>query len=378
MTWREANKAEEDIVLVNPAKTPRPETKMLSEQLPDDEANLSVVIPREGKGRLQPVDDVEYVFYDAWFVPGVRYPIPFPSFFVQLFNLLRRADIAFVTSYIYLPCLVTTLFSTVLRIPCVLSVDVLVGVHWSYGRAVVDSIANVYTRTVGRCTLALCDTVVVPGEYMRTELRQFVNEEKITVIPNGIDVGHFSAEPMTTEPNDCVELLYVGRLAPVKNISLLLRSVRYLQEHEETEYVLTLVGDGEDRARYESMARRLEVSDDVHFAGYQSSVRAYYRDADVLVLTSISEGFPTVLMEAQACGLPVVTTDVGGAREIVAAGAVVPRDEPDAIASAIADVVASNTATLSATARHHAETQYSQKRLCDRYKSMFRKQIRNN
>ncbi len=378
MTWGGKSETGKEIVLVNPAKMPRPETKMLSEQLPDDETRLSVVIPSEAKGRLQQVDGVEYVFYDAWFVPGVRYPIPFPSFFVQLFGLLRRADVAFVTSYIYLPCLVTTLFSTVLRTPCVLSVDVLVGVRWSYGRAVVDSIAAVYTRTVGRCTLALCDALVVPGEYMRTELRQFVNEEKITVIPNGIDVAHFSAEPRAAEPNDRVELLYVGRLAPVKNISLLLRSLRHLREHEETEYALTLVGDGEDRARYEAMANRLGVSDNVHFAGYQSNVRAYYRDADVLVLTSVSEGFPTVLMEAQACGLPVVTTDVGGAREIVAAGAVVPRDEPDAIADAIAEVVASDIATLSATARSHAEKQYAQEQLCDRYVTMFREQIQSN
>ncbi|WP_082837665.1 glycosyltransferase family 4 protein [Haladaptatus sp. R4] len=154
---------------------------------------VSVVIPKEAEDRMETVDDADYVFYDAWFVPGVRYPIPLPSFFTQLFSLIGRADVAFVTSYIYLPCLVTTLFAALLRTPCIVSVDVLVGVRWSYGQSVVDSIAAIYTHTVGRCTFALSDHLVVPGEYMRTGLTRFAPAEKITVIPNGIDVDHFTA-----------------------------------------------------------------------------------------------------------------------------------------------------------------------------------------
>ncbi|MCO8246696.1 glycosyltransferase family 4 protein [Haladaptatus sp. AB643] len=424
-----------EFVLVNPAKTPRPETKMLTQQLADDGNRVSVVIPKEAADRMETVDDADYVFYDAWFVPGVRYPIPLPSFFTQLFSLIGRADVAFVTSYIYLPCLVTTLFTALLRTPCIVSVDVLVGVRWSYGQSVVDSIAAIYTHTVGRCTFALSDHLVVPGEYMRTELTRFAPAEKITVIPNGIDVDHFTAAEETadgrereranvgeqgdaggragvneqdadrragvnererangggnadandrtkvggrTHADERVNLLFVGRLAPVKNIPLLLRSVKRLRDETGTDYDLTIVGDGEERERYETLAKELELSDAVRFEGFRSNVREYYRDADVLVLTSVSEGFPTVLMEAQACGLPVVTTDVGGAREIVAAGSVVSRDEPGEVAEAITSVVTSDSEELRSTARRHVEQQYSQTELYVRYRDIFQEQIGSN
>lgn len=135
------------------------------------------------------------------------------------------------------------------------------------------------------------------------------------------------------------EVVSVARLLPIKGLSYLIRAMQHVKEGS-----LVIIGDGPERGELELLSRQLGLSDHVSFTGWvgdRSRISDYLRRATVFVLPSLSEGLPRVLIEAMACGLPVVATDVGGVPDAVVDGVngllVPPRDEK-ALAKAIAYV----------------------------------------
>ena len=117
-------------------------------------------------------------------------------------------------------------------------------------------------------------------------------------------------------------VLFVGRLAPVKGLSVLLEAIARLCQ-DDPAIQLSIVGDGPDRQALESQARSLGISTNVQFLGYQSQeqVRQLLATTDVFAMSSFAEGVPVVLMEAMAAGVPVVATRIAGIPELVAEGA---------------------------------------------------------
>jgi glycosyltransferase involved in cell wall biosynthesis len=111
-------------------------------------------------------------------------------------------------------------------------------------------------------------------------------------------------------------LLAVGHLVPVKAQDLIIGALPLLPGVR-----LVLAGDGPDRAKLETLARELKVSERVTFLGAvpQAQLRSHYGAADALVLSSSREGWANVLLEAMACGTPVVASRVYGTPEVVAA-----------------------------------------------------------
>jgi phosphatidylinositol alpha-1,6-mannosyltransferase len=134
-------------------------------------------------------------------------------------------------------------------------------------------------------------------------------------------------------------VLCVARLVPIKNVALLVDAFAAIACRRDN-VVLLLVGEGPQRAALERRAREQGIGAAVHFAGYvpQESTPAWYRTADVFALASDFDNSPNAVLEAMACGLPVVSTDVGGLREYVTPprnGLLVPKQSPAALAAAI-------------------------------------------
>lgn len=124
------------------------------------------------------------------------------------------------------------------------------------------------------------------------------------------------------------------------------------------EATVKVVGDGSERARIEALAQPL--GDKVRFLGERRDVAELMAAADLLVLPSWSEAFPTVLLEAAMSGLPAVATDVGGSAEIIAhgeTGLIVPACDPEQLAGAIAAILADvdRAGRMSSAARARAE-----------------------
>jgi len=142
--------------------------------------------------------------------------------------------------------------------------------------------------------------------------------------------------PFLRDPGPHV-VLGIGRLVREKNFALLLKAVAALGERCPVR--LLILGEGEDRPILSRLVRELGLQDRVDMPGFVANPYAYLAHADVFVLSSDSEGLPTVLIEAMAVGTPVVSTDCpNGPREVLADGAhgeLVPVGDVEALAAAI-------------------------------------------
>lgn len=172
---------------------------------------------------------------------------------------------------------------------------------------------------------------------------------KLVPVHNGIDIKVFCPEGKLPDeanpPNGVPVLLFVGNLLPVKDPEFLLRAFAKLSDHvHHPAPHLVITGKGPMRSALEELAAKLGIRQRTHFLGPQTApeVAAWMRRADLLVMSSVNEGLPNVILEAQACGLPVVATDVGGIHEVVDAGwkgRLTPRGDMRAWVEAVAEML---------------------------------------
>jgi glycosyltransferase involved in cell wall biosynthesis len=186
----------------------------------------------------------------------------------------------------------------------------------------------------------LADTIVFQSrpvlEWFPARVR-----EKGVVIPNPV-----LAPPPRHLPDSGKEgplhLVAMGRLATVKGFDLLLRAFAAASRLAPG-WTLDIWGEGPERAALQDQMLSLGLQGRVRFPGLTNRPFEVLRGADLFVLPSRTEGFPNALVEAMACGLPVVSTDFGGAaREIIRDGIdgrLVPSEDPAALASALADLM---------------------------------------
>lgn len=158
---------------------------------------------------------------------------------------------------------------------------------------------------------------------------------KVWTVPNGVDLAQFPLRPTWRKPGDTSpwRLLMVGALTPNKNQRL---AIALLAAWPDAE--LTLVGDGEEGPALRTLAAQLGVAERVHWMGWQSDTGRFYRESDVCLLLSQHEAAPFVLLEAMACGTPVVAARVGGVPEVLLdgeTGALLPERSVDALVSVL-------------------------------------------
>ncbi len=148
-------------------------------------------------------------------------------------------------------------------------------------------------------------------------LSRGVEPERIFLLPNYVDTERFRP-PEAKEPgNGRLKILSVGRLVTQKNYPLLLEAVSLLADLAPE---LTVVGWGPLKEEVLSLARRLRV--DLHLVENvpNEGMPPYFQAADLFLMPSLIEGHPVALLEAMACGLPVVGTDVEGIRDVIEHG----------------------------------------------------------
>ena len=163
-------------------------------------------------------------------------------------------------------------------------------------------------------------------------------------------------------------VLTVARLVPIKNVQRLLDAMALVRTRMADAH-LVIVGDGPEAGTLRESAAALGIADAVTFAGYapHAETADFYRAADVFALSSDFDNSPNVVLEAMATGLPVVTTDVGGVRELVgdrtgaSPGAIVVPKDPAAMAGAVEQFLTAADVARAAGAfnRGKATTEFS-------------------
>lgn len=149
-----------------------------------------------------------------------------------------------------------------------------------------------------------------------------VEPSKIVLQRMGIDCHENSPPTWQIKPEaSCLVMLAVGRLHPVKNHGFLVQACRQFKDRGAN-FVCLIAGDGPERPSLERMIRDLDLRDEIRLLGHvpHRNLDIYYVAADVVVLTSQSEGIPLVLMEAMSHGKPVVAPAITGIPELVIGG----------------------------------------------------------
>lgn len=349
------------ITFLNPTKQVRTTIQVLSKELLSNGHDVNIISPEDSDYS----GEANFIPYNAKYVPGVRYTLPSAGLIHKLIKYSKKSDVVHICGYFYLPSSIAVFIAEIFS-ESILTVDSLPGIRWSYGNSIVDQIAKTYTSTIGKCVFSKTSSIICLGEYLVDPIKKFSVEP--LVIPNGIHIKDIQCAKKTN--NDRIQLLYVGRLDPVKGVEYLLESFKSLNENK---YELVLVGDGTNRRKYEKMAKKLGIDQDVVFEGWENNVTPFYENSDIFVLPSISEGQPTVLLEAQAAGLPVIATNVGGVNEIIIEGKVIDPKCPDKLAKAIEEVSSNDSTKGKKEIRKGIIDKYSAQKMYESYIKIYKK-----
>lgn len=182
---------------------------------------------------------------------------------------------------------------------------------------------------IERVLARLTDVIIAISPAQKEELvhtYRIASDEKVKVVPLGLELdrfftcdklrGQFKCEFSINKDSFLVGI--VGRLVPIKNHVMFLKAAKmFVSEHPDINVRFAVVGDGELREELESLTRKMGLREKVRFCGWIKDVQNVYADLDVLVLTSINEGTPVSIIEAMASKVPVISTCVGGVRDLI-------------------------------------------------------------
>ena len=296
---------------------------------------------------------------------------------VKLFKLLRQLRPAVLHTYNF-ACAEYAAPAWLAGVP--------VRVHAEHGRDASDPQGlNRKHNFLRRALVPFIDRYVPVSHDLHRWLKDVVGipAPKAELIMNGVDTVRFAPQlPAAATPwagEDVFVIGTVGRLQDVKDQASLIEAFALLcvrRPEQRARLRLAIVGDGPLREKLAQKARDAGVAELVWFPGARNDIPELMRSFDVFALSSIAEGTPVTLLEAMACGLPVVATKVGGIPEVVqdgVNGALVPASNPQALAEAL-ELYAADPARVGvhgAAARLNIERHYSVAAMVGAYTALY-------
>jgi glycosyltransferase involved in cell wall biosynthesis len=205
---------------------------------------------------------------------------------------------------------------------------------------------------------------------------------QIRIIANGVDIQHFSPCANRSDlrgqfglPPDRLILGNVARLDPVKNHELIIRTLPQLRQHPSRPFFL-LVGEGGHRPVLEEQIKRLGLAEDVKLFGYSERIPALLNCMDLYIQSSFYEGFSNTILEAMACGVPVLASRVGGTTDLFTdgeQGLLFPSDDGAALAELITRLADDGTLrrSMAERARGHVIEHFSVQTMARQYEALY-------
>ena len=313
------------ICLLNCVDTPRSEIFDVGYYLSKKGHEITILYPHVNK-YIYEEDNIKYMSFPARFLPKIHYTIPnIYREYMLLYDVIKneKYDIIQACDYDYLTSLGPIFVKKKLNTPILLTTDAFPGISWSYGNFFVDLVGKIYTYTLGKYILNSYDMLTFLYKDLSKQALLFGLEKKrISTIPNGVNLDYFNSNVLGADVRDKLDvkdneklILFVGRLALVKRLDILIELTKLLLK-DGYSIKTAIIGRGPYEKMYKQMA---ESCKDIFFLGKmdKKDLPNYYAAADIFVLPSLSEGLPTVLLEAAACGKPIVASDVGGIPDII-------------------------------------------------------------
>lgn len=183
-----------------------------------------------------------------------------------------------------------------------------------------DRKQSIFAEKIGRIVLPFANKVIVHSQYMKAEV-QGKYGATAKVIPLGVSLSHFKQTGHKQILSKYVlsgkhVLVYVGRLVHHKSVDVLINAFALVRKALPNSVVL-IIGNGPERRNLETLVSKLDLQDSVHFLGECSDddLPRFYSAADVFIIPSIHEGFCSPIIEAMACGTPVIGSNCTAIRE---------------------------------------------------------------
>lgn len=231
--------------------------------------------------------------------------------------------------------------------------------------------------------------------YHAAEARQIADgadKDKTEVIANGVDIAELKKLRNKKTRQERLTICLLGRVVPIKDVKTLLRALAIIHQKIPEAKALIVGPTNEDPEYYEqclSMMKELGLSDMVEFTGKKNKNEILPK-VGVMVLSSISEGMPLVILEAYAAGIPFVATNVGACEEMILgtekddkaigpSGIVVPIANPQALAKAIIEVISNDDRweEYRAAAIKRVEKFYTKEEMIDKYRRIYQNLIQH-
>ena len=228
--------------------------------------------------------------------------IPAIKFSLLLYGKLKQEkfDLIECNEFPFFPCFTAKRVARMQNIPLFVTWHEVWGDYWySYMGCI-----GVFGKFTEKLATNISDRIISVSELTKRKLTAIgVNAERISVIPNGVNLEAVrNAKPKRIK-ND---VLFIGRLIKDKNVDLLLEALSLL------DVTCMIVGDGPERKKLESLAKKLNLEKRVKFMGFipkDEEIYSYIKSSKLLAIPSTREGFGLVAVEANACGIPVLTVD---------------------------------------------------------------------
>ena len=346
---------------------------------------LSILKP--GMPKREIVDGISVYRFPAYTIPKIRYFIP------NLFRLNRlivdicqdhKIDLVEFFSSDFLTSIPTIYIKNKIKLPIVVVVNGLPGVSWFTGNRLIDSFGYVYTHLIGKNIIKSGNGIRLLQSALYSDLSRLgINYSHAQAISQGVDTDTFfpSSDKLTLRSLLGISerdflVLYVGRLVhplEMKGTPFLIEAIKDLLP-ENKNIKLVFVGGGDGTTRNQEMTKN--IKDNVIYTGYRNDVNKFMNAADVLVLPSLSEGCPVVLLEASASGIPVIASRVGGVPDLVEDGKtgiiVNPKDIPD-LKRALLKLLNDSELKLEMgkKARRRIELEFTWDKICDKLEAFY-------
>ena len=213
-------------------------------------------------------------------------------------------DVVDCQAFPYFPCFSAKICSSLKRTPLVITWHEVWNDYWY------DYLGKkgIFGKVVERMTTHLTDKMIAVSERTKRDLEMIGVRKEIKVIQNGIDFGKIK---MVEASNEETDVVFAGRLIKEKNVNILIKAVNIIKK-EVPDVKCMIIGDGPEKGRLEKMVYDLGLESNIEFKGFladHNEVISYMKSSKVFVLPSRREGFGIVALEANACGLPVITVN---------------------------------------------------------------------
>lgn len=294
------------------------------------------------------------VYYFNTFINSWWFSAP-PSMLISLFKKVNDFDIVHAHSHLFFSTHMAAFVRKFKKTPFIVTN------HGFVSQRVPFTIQKIVLPIVAKWTYSNADAIICYTPEMKEEMENYgIRTENVRIIHNGVNTEFF--RPLNNNDKK-YDIIWVGRYVPGKGIEFLIQSLSELKK-EFKNFKVLMIGSGPLKKSIEEMIIKRNLTNHITLIEKISNddLVYYYNNSKLFVLTSIEEGVPRTILEAMACGLPVVCSDLPQLKTLIdGSGILVPKKDTISIANAIMKILNDNKfyEQLSKNARQKIITKYS-------------------